>query len=225
MVDIASRYNRSVFGINVAFMKNHDIVTRTIGMHALHMAHTGKNLRDMIVQNLDSFKIPLENVLSVTSDNGENMLKAIALLDAQYQQQKDLCEFEFRNSNDRETNGFSDESIDDEILDGAFYSELLNSVRNEFKDTCYTDLIYGVSCACHGIHLIVTKSIAKSKEALALIVKCRQLAKKLRSQTFRYILERKNQKNAKIDVETRWNSVYTMVIISFFSKTIILIRK
>lgn len=44
MVDIASRYNRSIFGVNIAFMKEDSLAIRTIGMHSLHIAHTGKNI-------------------------------------------------------------------------------------------------------------------------------------------------------------------------------------
>lgn len=46
MIDIASRYNRSIFGVNIAFMKDGSLAVRTIGMHSLHMAHTGKNISE-----------------------------------------------------------------------------------------------------------------------------------------------------------------------------------
>lgn len=40
MLDIATRYNRSVLGINIGFMKDGKIQIRTIGMLVLNFSHT-----------------------------------------------------------------------------------------------------------------------------------------------------------------------------------------
>lgn len=163
----------------------------------------------MIISNLQDYKVPVDHVFGITSDNGENMLKAVAMVDSIYQRQKEnhqtLSEID-------ELDGSSDESIDSEILDSNFYSSLLNDVRGRFNQTSYSDLIFGVSCACHGFHLIITKALAKSTTKASIIDKCRELSKKLRTQTFRYVLEREKIKCAIIDVITRWNSIFAMVI-------------
>lgn len=48
LVDIASRYNRSVLGVNVAFMKDDTICFRTIGMHVLKYSQTAANIKSKI---------------------------------------------------------------------------------------------------------------------------------------------------------------------------------
>lgn len=166
----------------------------------------------MIISNLQDYGVPVDRVFGITSDNGENMLKAIATVDSIYQQQK-----ETHQTLSEESDGSSDDSIDNDILDSNFYSTLLNDVRSRFNQASYSDLISGVSCACHGLHLIITKAISKSATKTSLIDKCRELSKKLRTQTFRYVLEKENIKCPVIDVITRWNSTFAMV--NFFESS------
>lgn len=166
----------------------------------------------MINSNLADYGVPIDHVFGITSDNGENMLKAIATVDSIYQQQKE----NYQTLNE-ESDGSSDDSIDNDILDSNFYSTLLHDVRSRFNQASYSDLISGVSCACHGLHLIITKAISKSGTKASLIDKCRELSKKLRTQTFRYVLEKENIKCPVIDVITRWNSTFAMV--NFFESS------
>lgn len=221
MIDIASKYNRSVLGINIAFMKNSKIRVRTIGMHPLKKAHTAENLCEIIKQHLLEYKISLNQIFSITSDNGSNMIKTIALLDATYQQQRasepGFVEAE-RNiwGSILEENSFdSDDEVEDFIFDGTYYNDLLTGVRMHFSAIIYSDLIQGISCAAHCLHLVVIKSIDKAVEEKKLIEKCREVSKKLRRPTFRNLIKSKNLNldlnQAKIDVETRWNSIYLMV--------------
>lgn len=127
------------------------------------------------------------------------MIKSGSLLDAQYQNEKPA-------SNDCS----SEEEIDGDIFDEGYYSDLLDSVRSTFESVEYTDMIHGISCGAHCIHLVVFHAIEKSPETKALIDRCRELAKKLRTPTFRS-LQLTQAPQAKIDVKTRWNSVFDMV--------------
>lgn len=43
LADIASRYNRSILGVNVAYMSDGKVIPRTIGMHVLRCSHTAFN--------------------------------------------------------------------------------------------------------------------------------------------------------------------------------------
>lgn len=211
MIDIATRYNRSILGINVSYMFNHEICIRTIGMPVLQSTHTSSNVVTIIKQKLSDFGIDLQQIISITSDNGKNMIKSIALLDAEYQKEKNLAEeAEYVGENIEEDS--NDENIDPEIFDMDYYSDLLANVRSAFNnDILYTDLIHGISCAAHCLHLVITKAIQKCLDTQQLIEKCRQLCKKLRTPTFRSMLSLNKCKQAKVDVNTRWNSSYTMV--------------
>lgn len=147
-------------------------------------------------------------ILSVTTDNGKNMLKTSALLDAHYRENLEL-----RSENDNEVdNEDSDIEIDDDIFDDEYYLDLLNDIRSRFDDILHTDLIHGISCAAHCLHLVVTHGIKNCPDVSTLIEKCRGLSVKLRTPTFRAMIELGNFKNAVLDVTTRWSSIYFMVL-------------
>lgn len=212
MVDIASRFNRSILGINVAFIKDSVVIHRTIGMHALHMAHTANHICQIIIQNLKDYGLDLDNVFAITTDNGQNMIKAISLLNAAYQENKQSNSSERPSNADCDTSSISsDDSVDTDTLDGEFYSSLLDSVRHSLTGLQYNDLVSGVSCAAHCFHLIVTKGIAQTNTIKNVIEKSRELVKKLRTPSFRYMIETRKLRQAILDVPTRWNSIYSMV--------------
>lgn len=207
MIDIASRYNRSVLGVNIAYFHDGKIRIRTIGMHTLRFSQTARNLKELFKRNLMDFSIKIEEqVISMTTDNGKNMIKAIALFNAELpdglQNESNL----YRDSED-------EEHIDNSIFDDNYYENLISEVRTLFHEINHTCLIHGVSCAAHCINLVVTHAIKQSTEASKVIERCRNLAKKLRRPTLRALLHAKGLNMAKIDVATRWNSIYTMVII------------
>lgn len=206
MLDIASRYNRSVLGVNISYFYNGKIRIRTIGMHVLHFTYTAINLKDKVTENLLNFKIRLEQMIAVTTDNGKNLVKLITCLNSDVQ-----------NTQVFEADSEDDEYIDHDIFDGDYYESLLAEVQSMFEEINQTNLIHGISCGVHCLHLVVTHSIKKSKETHDLIEKCRNLAKKLRSPTFRAMLKAKGLSSAIIDVATRWNSIFSMVNLNCMS--------
>lgn len=211
MIDIASRYNRSVLGVSIAYMHGGQICVRTISLYVLKASHTALYIRDLLKQILSEYGIRLAQIASITSDNGRNIIKAIALLDAFYQSQKKPANE--NRSNQSEYSEDEDEyHINTDIFDEEYYSDLLGDVRSEFESACSSDLIHGISCAAHCIHLVVSHAVDKSPEIVRLLSKCRTLAKRLRTPTFRSQLKAAHLTMAIIDVETRWNSIFSMVL-------------
>lgn len=211
MTDIASRFNRSVLGVNIAYIKDGSVCVRSIGMHGLLFSHTAAYIATVIQENLSEFDINLGQIVSITTDNGKNMVKSIALLDETYQQQTKSNEF--CSEADCESYDF----IDSEVFDEEYYSDLLSRVRTMFQEPEYNGLIHGISCAIHCLHLVVTKAIKKSTATTTLVGKCRRLAKILRTPTIRSKLIALGLKMAIIDVETRWNSIFALVSVILFS--------
>lgn len=125
MVDIATRYNRSLLGVNICYMDNGKIIARTIGMHPLHFSHTAENIAAVIKQNLEEYEILLDQVVSVTSDNGRNIIEAVSELDDCYQHH-------LTNDND--------EYIDPDIFDAEYYEHILSQVRSSFNEVFYTNI-------------------------------------------------------------------------------------
>lgn len=213
MVDIASRYNRSILGINISYMIDGKINIDTIGMHPLRFSHTAENIVRIITQNLLEYDIRMEQIFSVTSDNGRNIIKAVSLLDQRYQEQKE------KDDDDLLSN---EEYIDPDIFDENYYENILNQVRASFDgaNTTYTDMIFGISCAAHCLHLVVTHAIEKTGQIGHLLGKCRAVAKKLRTPSMRTLLRSAGHNMMILDIETRWNSIFSMVIYLTFNLSI-----
>lgn len=237
MIDIASRHNRSVLGI--AFFLDGQLVIRTIGMHALHASHTAKYVASIIKKKLAEYDIALNQIISITSDNAKNMLRTAIELDeaaqvetncnapevSQLAQSYESIYFdEDADSDDEEETSLdseseadsseSDTNVDDDIFDEDYYNAFLANVRREFNFIPHTELVCGMSCAVHCVHLIVTKALKQSRIERTLLKKIRKLAKKLRTPSYRNLLKSQLPNALPIptlDVETRWNSIYLMV--------------
>lgn len=204
MADIGSKYNRSVLGISIAYMVNGKKTVRTIGMHVLKYSHTADYIAETIKTHLSYYNIQLNQVISITTDNGKNMVKSVALLDHIYQANK--------VSTDEVTEVDIDEIIDHDIFDEEYYDDLLANVRLSFPDIIHSDMIHGVACAAHCIHLVIMHAIEKSERIANMIDKGRQLAKVLRTPKVRAMIKAAGYNAALLDVVTRWNSICCMVI-------------
>lgn len=201
MIDIATRYNRSVLGINIAYMHNSKVVVRTIGMQVLRFTHTAANLVKVIKKHLSDYCIHLEQIISFTTDNGKNMIKSAALLNEEYMEE---C-FE-----EEEKEG-EEEYIDNDIFDEDYYENLLKNICAEFSSSNESNLIYNLPCAAHCVHLVIKHAINASPDTIDLLDRCRKLVKKLRTETVRSLLQEFKLKMVILDVETRWNSIFSMV--------------
>ncbi|XP_071579126.1 zinc finger BED domain-containing protein 4-like [Temnothorax nylanderi] len=69
----------------------------------------------------------------------------------------------------------------------------------------------GIRCAAHTLQLAVDDALKRTKTASQLISKARNLAKKLRTQTFIYLIKKQNFKKPTIDCPTRWCSTIDML--------------
>jgi len=79
-IDSASSHCRSVLGINVQYYEEKKLNILTLGMIELHNRHTAINLCSGIQSVLEDFDLTQEQIQSVTSDDGRNMIKAIEIL-------------------------------------------------------------------------------------------------------------------------------------------------
>lgn len=60
LLDIASRYNRSILGISIVYWHDGKPRTKTIGMETLKISQTGRNLYDLVKVKLSQFGISLQ---------------------------------------------------------------------------------------------------------------------------------------------------------------------
>lgn len=212
MIDIASRYNRSVLGTNIAYMSEGEICIRTIGMQTLKFSTTSKCIVENIKERLNQCGIDLEQIEAVTSDNGSNMIRSTALLEESYRKESMSTEknaevHPYVNNDDDD----DDEYIDEDLFDDSYYDDLLEEVRSAFGAADYTHLIHGISCAAHSIQLVIKNAIKRSPSIESVLQKCRELAKKLRTPSIRSLLQSEGFNMALLEVETRWGSMFSMV--------------
>lgn len=77
LVDIVSKRGRSILGVSVQYIFNKQLVTRSIGMIDLTESHTGIYLAELITKRLSELGVDLEQIISITTDNGKNVLKMV----------------------------------------------------------------------------------------------------------------------------------------------------
>lgn len=96
-IDEATRLNRSILGINVQYIKDNQIIIKTIAMLELTERHTSENLKQIILHTLTSYRLKIDQIYSITCDNGRNMVKAARLINETLD---DLSEIEAEESYD-----------------------------------------------------------------------------------------------------------------------------
>lgn len=210
MIDIASRHNRSVLGVNVGFVLNDAIAVRTISMHTLRISHTANEIFQIIKLKLKKFDIEMNKIIAFTTDNGRNLTKTAALFDEMEKNAHNEAMLNYQHLLD---NFDSDEEMDEEIFDQQYYTDLLEAVRSEFEMTTETrKFVHGVRCGLHCLHLAIIHAIDKTPAIKDLLKIVRNLVKKLRTTKYRNILKEKKLHVPILDVVTRWNTIFEMVL-------------
>ena len=118
--DCCTQLDRSMLGLNVQFIQDGRLILRNLGMREIYVSHTGQNLKDIVMEILASYGIARDQILSVTTDNGSNMLTSIASM----KKNTDGNEDEF-NNNENEEGEFSEyENIQEMLQDEEFVKKL-----------------------------------------------------------------------------------------------------
>lgn len=233
MLDTASRYNRSVLGISICYWRNGRKQIRTLALRVLKVRQTARNLYELVISILAEYNIGLRQVFTVTTDNGRNLKKLVKIMDGELMGNSS-CSYaglfvpnvknvsieadEYATTGEAGENDIDahiyandEQNFDPETFDDGYFYDLLTSLRNKFDENVYTNLISGVCCAAHCLHLVVMDAIKSCTHFSEVIEKCRTLSKKLRTPNMRGLLESKKLKMALLDVKTRWSSMYRMV--------------
>jgi len=70
---------RSFLGVTVHFIENFEMKSTSIACEPLHDHHTGEYLSEMINKICEDWGLSHEKIVSVTTDNGSNIVKAIEI--------------------------------------------------------------------------------------------------------------------------------------------------
>jgi len=78
-LDCATSSERSFIGVNLQFRHKLKLFLITLGLLEIEpeQRHTAAHLRDIVVSLMKDFNVDLDQILSVTSDNGSNVVKCV----------------------------------------------------------------------------------------------------------------------------------------------------
>jgi hypothetical protein len=79
-IDLASRFDKSVLGINVQFIKDKKLIIRTLGLMVMTERHFSNNIKTVIGEVLSKFGVSFDRIYSITIDNGANMVKTVKII-------------------------------------------------------------------------------------------------------------------------------------------------
>lgn len=211
MMDIGTKNEKSFLGIDVQLVVDKKLVSRSIGMFYFEDGRKSEDILNLVEKCLQRFGVKIEQVLSVTTDNGPNVKKAAREINAMPSSHHHV----------NEQLNSTVENSDDEVIDELFacddFSSLMSQFVAKFHDKADDDwflYISGINCCVHTIQLVMNDAFKMLPSTDANIInQCREVAKFLRLESTRNELRKNNIeiKKIRLDVNTRWCSKLNMV--------------
>lgn len=236
LVDIVTKHHRSISGISVQYMLNDTVKIRSIGMIELKEQHTGKYLADLIIERLKQLGVELKQVITITTDNGSNVLKMVRDVEKHLQTVIDQAKQLSTSSSQVSaaigeiTGDLTDEQAIELVLgqaeiDGDEPSEeellsnqnLLTEIQSNMENDSGFDAVWdvmGINCIAHTLQLAVSDSINTTTQEIRNVINLsRRICKYLRLNSTVHTLRGNGivYASPRIDVVTRWSSLYQMV--------------
>lgn len=208
LADVVTKHRRSILGVSLQYSFNGDLKVRSIGFIELEKSHTGKYLAQLIIKRLGELGVALKQVLTITTDNGKNILKMIRDMTDELIKvidQANTNTVEQTNANpvisiqkdilhddvaiDKEINELLAQSIDitdEEALERCFeeVSSLDNTtlLREIVKEvSTYGNIVWditAVNCAVHTLQLGVGDGLKKLRVSIKNVIELVRLVAK-----------------------------------------------
>lgn len=221
MVDIRSKRGKSILGMQIQYIKGDQIKIRTIGMIRMLRPHTGAYIAELIENKLKEYNISLDQIYSLTTDNGANMLKAVSLVGnsvrdmlATEQESDELDPELLMDTTEFETlaGELSLDTIEDTNFTGLNTNDMLNQAATiMLAGNNAIEYTIGLSCGAHTLQLEIFASIKQWEVDTGLLSKCRAIMSKLRNQNIVDILVSRKLNLPITDCNPRWWTFYLMV--------------
>lgn len=216
LVDIGTKNRRSIFSISVQYCIKGKVRVRSIGMIELFSSHTAVYLAEILCARLKVYEIDLRQILTITTDNGANVLKMVrdveALLhnttekpQASQEPPNTPTKSNIHQSNTdiqtdneiekllAELNNMTDDEALEELFDDAFFERnknLLSAMSDKMTTDFGLDILWditGVNCAAHTLQLAIKDALkVVARKYSNLINLCRSIAKSLRSKSMQH---------------------------------------
>ena len=219
-IDIATRMDRAILGINIQLIKNGKLTLRTIAMKELTHRHTAEYIKNAVADVLEQYEISISQIYTVTTDNGANMLKSVKLLSNEQLKENAFADEDSpgtsqaaSSNSDVENDVYSDEDSECEATDSsAFNIEILleSLAAFDFVESTSRPMLRGLRCAAYTLQLAVDDAL-KQSSLKSDIAKARHVCKILRNPSIMVILKKLKRKKPILDCVTRWHSTCDML--------------
>ncbi|XP_053968436.1 uncharacterized protein LOC128869858 [Anastrepha ludens] len=200
-IDSASRLSRNIFALSAQYINNYNIQSRILGMVELKgvASSSSRNIAAEIMKILSKYGVGLNQVVSITSDNGANMIKSSKILSH--------CSVLKEDRDD------VDEANDVYLKNIEMFNDTLKIQMGDIE-IC--------RCAAHTAQLCALDS-TKDPVIKSYLMNCRNLTKyiKKNSNGYREIFELKKLALPQLDCPTRWGSTYNMIKNIYNSKDVL----
>lgn len=194
-----TKHTVSILGICIQFIQNDELKIRTLCMKEITRRHTSDRICEILTEVLGNYGIENKQVFSLTSDNAPNMICAGRLMDEL--NQHELSEDEMRQMHE----------------DEEFYSELIKQAAEKYATkNIRIRMTKHIGCAVHHNHLIIKHALAESPISEAVIKKCKERIKKLRTPFYLAMIKEAGQTLPVLEFKIRFNTVYLMVFFNIF---------
>lgn len=162
-------------------------------------SHTGAYIAKSTKEVLEKFGISVDDVYTVTSDNGANVIRASNVMKLY---QSHLID-DFLTS--------SLQFHEQEEAYNVFIDSELKRLNATIKDDDSGKYLHQIRCAAHTLELAINDALKNCELAAEIINVAREIVKKLRTDNIMNLIVVKNLPKPKIDCPTRWSSTNGMI--------------
>lgn len=177
-LDCVTGHNCSILGVHIQYVKDCKIIIRTLGILPLKKTYTGESLAEEIINVIKLFQINVEQIYSVTTDNGNTMEVPNVKVEQNKSQSQDIE---------------SSKNVLIPLDDGNV--EYMREIKNLLEDTLVNLTTYAgfdvvnVICPAHLLNLFVNDFFKSQYKYITLL---RDTANELRKPEVERLLKQKN---------------------------------
>lgn len=186
--DLCTRRGRHFLGINFQSVIKGNLRVVTAAVEEMTSRATAAEIRRTLVDCLKKLGICEQQIYTLTTDNGSNVVKAGKLMQEE--------------THDDET---SDTEVDSPSHNIHELNEELRSVTIAAKS------VTPMRCAVHTLQLCIHDVMNTNEYIKKLLLKVRKIVKKTHTQNIRLMFRQSGAALPKLDCETRWGSTYNML--------------
>ena len=210
--DVATCRDRSILSVNFQFISDRKVQLRILVIKELKKNHTRFYLKTVLYEVIEQYGIKSDQIYSITTDNGANMLKCVRLFSKEdITERTGNAEQPSCSSWQSDAEELSSDEDDSGTVNCINVEVLLGNLSSSHTSTAQAGNMWkGVRCAAYTLQLAVEDALKKSS-LRNVIDSARCICKKLRNPSVFVLLKKLKLRKPVLDSPTRWHSTYDML--------------